>query len=198
MPLWPVFPHSSAHAGTWMAPLPGVRLCCSLALPAHREALLDGVLPCILAHQVLKGAPWVGSCFVVQCVRCLMGQPLYCSAADAGMWGKRGYSDGSTPTRDSAVLLCFHSCPAFLHRHFPPQSPPLTPLDQSLRSHQQPSPWDCSTIPKLQLPATAPSRELASLSRVSVAGARTICFSFHLDCHRSTVSPSALNVSPLT
>ena len=26
--------------------------------------------------------------------------------------------------RDSAALPCFHGCPAFLHRHFPPQSPP--------------------------------------------------------------------------
>ena len=48
---------------------------------------------------------------------------------------------------------CFHSCPAFLHRHFPPQSPPSHPLDLSLRSPQQPLPWDCSTIPKFQLPA---------------------------------------------
>ena len=26
------------------------------------------------------------------------------------------------PTRDSAAWPCFHGCPAFLHRHFPPQS----------------------------------------------------------------------------
>jgi len=25
-----------------------------------------------------------------------MGQPLYCSAADASVWGERGYGDGST------------------------------------------------------------------------------------------------------
>ena len=34
-PLWPVFLHSSAHAGTWRAPLPGVLLCCSVC-QAHR------------------------------------------------------------------------------------------------------------------------------------------------------------------
>ena len=84
-----------------------------------------------------------------------MGQPFYCSAADAGVWGERGYGDGSTPTHDSAVSPCFHGCLAFLHRHFPPQSPPSPPLDLSLHSQQQPSPWDCSTIPKLQLPAAA-------------------------------------------
>ena len=33
----------------------------------------------------------------VQCVRHLMGQPLYCSAADAGVWRERGYGDGFTP-----------------------------------------------------------------------------------------------------
>ena len=54
---------------------------------------------------------------------------------------------------DSAVLPCFHGCWAFLHRHFPPQSPPSHPLNPSLHSQQQPSPWDCSTTPKFQLPA---------------------------------------------
>ena len=55
------------------------------------------------------------------------------------------------PTCDSAVSPCFHGCLAFLHRHFPPQSPPSHPLDLSLCSQQQSSPWDCSTIPKLHL-----------------------------------------------
>ena len=58
---------------------------------------LAGVLLWTSVHQALKGPPWVGSYSVVQCVRCLMGQPLYCSAADAGVWGERGYGDGSTP-----------------------------------------------------------------------------------------------------
>ena len=102
------------------------------------------------------------------------------------------------PMHDSAVSPCFHGCLAFLHRHFPPQSPPSHPLDPSLCSQQQPLPWDCSTIPKLQLPATAPSRESTSLSGVCMAAARTVWFSFHLGCHRPAVSLSALNVSPLT
>ena len=33
---------------------------------------------------------------LVQCIRRLMGQPVYCSAADAGAWRERGYGDGST------------------------------------------------------------------------------------------------------
>ena len=67
------------------------------------------------------------------------------------------------PTEDSAVSPCFHGRLAFLNRHFPPQSPPSHPLDPFLHNQQQPSPWDCSTIPKLQLPASAPSRRPAFL-----------------------------------
>ena len=61
------------------------------------------------------------------------------------------------PTHDSAVLPCFHGCLAFLHHHFPPRSPLSHPLNPSLRSQQRLLPWDCSTIPKLLLPAAAPS-----------------------------------------
>ena len=57
---------------------------------------------------------------------------------------------------------------------FLPQSPLSHPLGPSLHSKQQPSPWDCSTIPKLQLPATASSRGPASLCRVCMAVARTV------------------------
>ena len=51
------------------------------------------------------------------------------------------------PTADSAVSLCFHGYLAFLHRHFPPQPPSSPPLNPFLHSQQQPSPWDCSTLP---------------------------------------------------
>ena len=68
-------------------------------------------------------------------------------------------------------------------------------MSRPLHSQQQPSPWDCSTIPMLQLPTTACSREPAVLSRVHMAVARSVWFSFHLGCHRSAVSLSALNVS---
>ena len=51
-------------------------------------------------------------------------------------------------TRDSAVSPCFHGCLAFLHRHFPPQSPPSHLLGLSLHSQQQPLSWGCSTIPR--------------------------------------------------
>ena len=101
-------------------------------------------------------------------------------------------------TCDSAVLPCVYGSPTFLHRHFTPQSHPSHPLDLSLHSQQQPSPWDCSTIPKFQLLAAAPSRGPACLFGVYMAVARTVWFSFHWGLHRSAVSLPALNVSPLT
>ena len=75
---------------------------------------------------------------------------------------------------------------------------PHIPFTPSLHSQQQPLPWDGSTIPKLQLPNTAPSRGSTSLFGVCMAAARTVWFSFYLGCRRSAVSLSALNVSPLT
>ena len=72
------------------------------------------------------------------------------------------------------------------------------PLNPALCSQQQPLHQDCSTILKLQLPATAPSRRLVFLPSIYMAFARTVWFSFHSGCHRSAVSLSALNVSPLT
>jgi len=103
-----------------------------------------------------------------------------------------------SPACDSAVSSCFHGGLAFIHQHFPPRSLSSHPFSLSLHRQQQPSHWDCSTIPKLQLPATAPYRRPAFLSRVCMAAARTVSFSFHLGCHKSAVSLSVLNVSPLT
>ena len=146
--------------------MPGVLLCC-LVHHAHRGAALAGFLLCRSVCQSLRAATWVGSCSVVQCIRHLMGQPLYCSAAVAGMWMEReAMVMAPPPTHDSAVLPCFHGCQAFLHRHFPPRSPPSHVLYLSLCSQQQPSLWDCSIIPELQLPAAAPSRGPVSLSWV--------------------------------
>ena len=158
-PLWLVFLCYSTWSGIQRAPLAGVLLRFSV-------------------HQVLIGASWVGSYSAVLSVRCLMGQPLYCSAANAGLWGKRGCGDGSTATHDSALSPCFHGCLAFptgiFLRRFPPQSPPARPLSPSLCHQQQPSLGDCSTNATLQLPAAASSREPASLSGVCMATARTV------------------------
>ena len=82
------------------------------------------------------------------------------------------------PMCDSAGSPCFHGCPAFLHRHFPPWSPLSHPLNPSLHSQQQPSPWDCSTFPKLQLLAAASSRGSVSLFVICTATARKDCLIF--------------------
>ena len=47
-----------------------------------------------------------------------MGQPLYCSAVDAGNVGRDAMLMAPHPKGDSAVSPCFHGCPAFLHKHF--------------------------------------------------------------------------------
>ena len=120
-----------------------------------------------------------------------MGQPLYCSAAHVGMWGERSYGDGSTPyawlNHITLVSMAAWLSSTGISYH----NLPSHPLDPSLCGQQQLSPWDCSTIPKFQLPAIGPSM-------VCMAAARTLWFSFHLSFHRAAVSLSALNVSPLT
>ena len=95
-------------------------------------------------------------------------------------------------TCESAVSSSFHGCLAFFHRHFPPQYPPSHPLNLSLHSQQQqPSSWVCSTILKLQFPATVSFRGPVFLSRVCVAVARTVLFSFHFSqFNHSVVSNS--------
>ena len=87
-------------------------LCCS-AHQAHRGVPLAAVLLCRLTCQALKRAPWMGSYSVDQCVGHLMGQPLYCSAADVG---ERGYGDGSTPYTWLSSIVLLPCLPGF-----PPQ-----------------------------------------------------------------------------
>ena len=90
-----------------------------------------------------------------------------------------------------------HDCQVFLHRHFPPQSPPSHPLRPFPCSQQQILFWDCSTIPTLKLPVTVPSRGPTSLSEVHMAVARIVCvilIPFRLS-QSSCFTLSASNVS---
>ena len=152
------------------------------------------VAPCI---RHTDGSLWLGSYSLYQCFRHLMGQPLSCLATNAGCGEREAMLMAPPATHDSAALPC--SLAAWVSSmHFPPQSPPSHPLHPSVCSHQHPSPWDCSIIPKFQLPAAVPSRGLDSLSRVCMATARTVWFSFHVGRCRSAVSLSFLNVPPLT
>ena len=77
------------------------------------------------------------------------------------------------PVCDSAVLPSLHGSLAFFQRHFTLWSP-SHPFGLSPHSQQQTSPWDCSLIPILQLPAATRSMGLSSLSRVSRAAARIV------------------------
>ena len=139
----------------------------------------------------------MGSYSVVLRVRCLMGQPIYCSVVIYQCWGMG---------RERLRWLIHYAClisivllpwlPGFLHRHVPPQSPPSCPLGPSVHSQQQSLPWDSSSTLTLQLPAAVASRGPASLSRAHMAAARTVWFSFHLGCHRSASSLSVLTVGP--
>ena len=153
--------------------MPGVLPCCS-AHQAHRGAPpVAGVLFCRPARQALKRAPWVGVLLCSSVCQAFDGPASLLFSCHCGPVVGEAMVIVPPPMLDSAVSPCFHGCPAFLHRHFPPQSPPSHPLHPSLHSQQLPLPWDCSTIPKLQLPATAPSRGPESLSGVCMAAART-------------------------
>ena len=46
------------------------------------------------------------------------GQPLYCSAANAGIWGKRGYGDGSTSYVWLSSITLFSWQPSLLPQAF--------------------------------------------------------------------------------
>jgi len=106
----------------------------------HRGAPLGGVLLCRLACWALKGGPWVGSYSVVQCVRHLIGQPLYCSAADAGLCGKRLWwwlhPVHVTQQYHLASMAAWLSSTGIS----PPWSPPSHPLDCICTVNSSPSP----------------------------------------------------------
>ena len=174
------------------------------------------VLPCLESFSVvwhirnIEGYPWLGSYSVDQAcqalkgalwvvfysvVRCLMSQPLYCSAANAGMWGERGYGDGSNPYTWLSSIALYPWLPGF-----PPLAFPITVF--SLTSPQSISLQSTAalTLGSLHTPQTpAPSHCTFQGTLVPVwdmyGCARTLWFSLHLGCHGSAVSLLALNVS---
>ena len=128
-----------------------------------------------------------------------MGQPLYCSAANAGVCGGREAMMMSPPLAcDSAALPLFHGCPAFLHRYLPTTVSSLTPPWSVSPQSTGALAWGLLHNPQTPAPNSCAFRGSVSLSGVCVAAARAVWFSFHLGCHRSAVSLSAVSVSPLT
>ena len=136
--------------------MPGVLHCC-LAHQAHRGAPLARVLLCRSVYQALKGAPWMGSSLVwhiqslkgapwvgsycvVQCIRHLMGQPLHCSAASAGLWGETGYGIGSTRYVRLSCITLLPWVPGFPPRAFPTPVSSLTSPPIHLSAVTNPSP----------------------------------------------------------
>ena len=130
------------------------------------EGLFGQSFSVALPVQALKGIPCLGSFFVVQHIRHIEGLPLtgvlLCSSAHQSLKGSLWLGSYSSSVCqafdwpafllfscwcwcvereamcDSAVSPCFDGCLAFLHRHFPPWSPPSHPLDPSCCSQQQP------------------------------------------------------------
>ena len=139
----------------------------------------------------------MGSYLVVQCVRCLMGQLLYCSAADAGVWRERGYGDGSTPYGWLSSIALLSWLPGFLPQACPTMiSSPISSIClSSVNSSPHPEIAPHSPNSNSQ-PLHLPGAPHSCLWYVWLA--RTIWLSFHLGCYRSAVSLSAVNVSPLT
>ena len=114
------------------------------------------------------------------------------------MLGKKGYGDCSTPYAWLSSITWLPWLPGFS-----PQALPTT--ISSVTFPQSISPQSTAALAQelLHNPWTpSPSRCTfqgnVSLSGVCMAAARTVWFSFHLGFHRSAVSLSALNVSPLT
>ena len=133
----PIGVFSQASCSWWSEGLFGQSFSITLLVQAHRvpphPIPLAGVLLCSSVHQAFdRPASLLFSCWY---------------------WRVKREAMVMTPpsTCDSVVMSCFHGCLAFLHRHFPPQSPPSHPLDTFLHSQWQPSPWNCSIIPILQL-----------------------------------------------
>ena len=113
-----------------------------LPIPALRGLPCCGVLLCCSAHQAHRGAPWLGSfsldrhirhlqghpgwgpC-VVQCIRHLMGQPLYCSAADAGVWRERLQPLCMTQQYCLASMAAWLSSTGISHHNLLPHIPSI-------------------------------------------------------------------------
>ena len=120
-----------------------------------------------------------------------MGQPLYCSAADAGIWRKRLWwwlhPLHMTQQYRLASMAAWLSSAGISHHSLLPHIPSLHLSAVNRSPHPRFAPQS------LKL-----TRWHVSLLGLCMAAVRTVWFSFHLGFHRSPVSLSALNGSPMT
>ena len=164
-------------------PCLGSLLCC-LECQAHkRPRALTSQPPCCLGSysadrhiRHLKGH--LGGVLLCSSVlRSLMGQPLYCSAANPGVRGKRGYGDGSTPYVWVSSITLLPWLP-----NFPPQA--FVSTVSSLQSISQQA-TAALTLGFLHNPLP-PALSCCSFQGTSIlvgvwiSAARAAWFSFHL------------------
>ena len=180
-----------------MAPLPGVLLWCS-ASQVHRGALLAGVLLCRSAHRHLKGHPgwgptpqfsasgiWWTSLSIVQLLM------LAC--------GERGTMVPAPPaTHDPEVSPCFHGCQLSSTGISHHSLPPHLPSTRLSTVHSSPHPGIAPQSPNSSPQLLCLLADLCPCARYVWLQQGLSWFLFHLGCHRSAVSLSALNISPLT
>ena len=139
--------------GTEGGPLAGVLLCrsasgtyrapwlgsCSVDQPSgtYRGPWLGS---CSVAlHQALTGAPWLGSCSAVLCQALEEPASLLFSCQCWHCGERETMVMAPSPMHESAVLPCFHGCPAFLHRHFPHSLLPHIPSVHLATVHSSPA-----------------------------------------------------------
>ena len=134
----------------------------------------------------------MGHFIIIFYLLCLMF-PLYCQLRMLACGEREAMVMAPPPMHDSAVSPCFQGCLTFLHRHFPPQSPPSHPLDLSLCSHQQPCP---RIFPQSLNSHFQPLHLPGDLG--ACQGYVWLWQGLYLGYHRSDVSLSVLIVSPLT
>ena len=105
------------------------------------------------------------------------------------LWGERDYGDGSIPYARVSSIALLPWLPSFPPQAFPTQSPPSHPFSPSCHSPQQPCPG---------IAPQSPSSRSQLLRLLGDVWLQQVLILIHLGCHRSAVSFSALNVSPLT
>ena len=167
-----------------------------LPISALRGLPRCGVLLCCSAHQAHRGAPWLGSYSVVHQVfdgpASLTFSCQYWRVGRERLWWWLHPLCVTQRYCLASVAACLPST-GISHHYLPPHIPSvhLSAVNsgpcpgiaaQSLSFSSQP----------LRLPGDQHS------CWVCMAEAKTVWFSFHFGCHRSAVSLSALNVSPLT